>query len=108
MRQTPPADLHRSGADGAYFDHSEQDNLIVQKIESNPKSVGVFGFSCLEENLDKVQSLPMNGVYPTYQNIANFACLGARPMYVYIKKALKRAIPGLASIDLHLSAKAGH
>ena len=81
--------------DGAYVDQGEQDNLIVQKIESNPRSVGVFGFSYLDENVDKVQGLPMNGVDPTYDNIASFAYPGARPLYVYVKKAHMRAIPGL-------------
>jgi len=82
-------------SDGAYVDQGEQDNLIVQKIESNPRSVGVFGFSYLDENADKVQGLPMNGVMPTYDNIASFDYPGARPLYVYIKKAHMRAIPGL-------------
>ncbi|MEM6267761.1 MAG: substrate-binding domain-containing protein, partial [Pseudomonadota bacterium] len=82
-------------SDGAYVDQGEQDNLIVQKIESNPRSVGVFGFSYLDENSDKVQGLPMNGVAPTYDNIASFAYPGARPLYVYVKKAHMRAIPGL-------------
>lgn len=86
-------------SDGAYVDQGEQDNLIVQKIESNPRSVGVFGFSYLDENVDKVQGLPMNGVDPTYENIASFAYPGARPLYVYVKKAHMRAIPGL---DLYL------
>ena len=86
-------------SDGAYVDQGEQDNLIVQKIESNPRSVGVFGFSYLDENTDKVQGLPMNGVDPTYANIASFAYPGARPLYVYVKKAHMRAIPGL---DLYL------
>ena len=86
-------------SDGAYVDQGEQDNLIVQKIESNPRSVGVFGFSYLDENVDKVQGLPMNGVDPTYDNIASFAYPGARPLYVYVKKAHMRAIPGL---DLYL------
>ena len=82
-------------SDGAYVDQGEQVNLIVQKIESNPRSVGVFGFSYLDENTDKVQGLPMNGVDPTYDNIASFAYPGARPLYVYVKKAHMRAIPGL-------------
>lgn len=86
-------------SDGAYIDQGEQDNLIVQKIESNPRSVGVFGFSYLDENVDKVQGLPMNSVDPTYENIASFAYPGARPLYVYVKKAHMRAIPGL---DLYL------
>ena len=82
-------------ADGAYVDQGEQDNLIVQKIEGNPKAVGVFGYSYLEENADKVQGLPMNGVEPTYENIASFDYPGARPLYVYVKKAHLDAIPGL-------------
>ena len=82
-------------SDGAYVDQGEQDNLIVQKIESNPRTIGVFGFSYLDENADKVQGLPMNGVDPTYDNIASFAYPGARPLYVYVKKAHMRAIPGL-------------
>ena len=86
-------------ADGAYVDQGEQDNLIVQKIESNPRSVGVFGFSYLDENKDKVQGLPMNGVDPTYENISSFAYPGARPLYVYVKRAHMRAIPGL---DLYM------
>lgn len=82
-------------SDGAYVDQGEQDNLIVQKIESNPKAVGVFGYSYLEENADKVQGLTMNGVEPTYENISTFAYPGARPLFVYVKKDHMRAIPGL-------------
>ncbi len=81
--------------DGAYVDQGEQDNLIVQKIVGNPRAVGIFGFSYLEENLDKIQDLPMNGVPATYENIASFDYPGARPLYVYVKKAHMRAIPGL-------------
>ncbi|RIV75518.1 substrate-binding domain-containing protein [Pelagerythrobacter aerophilus] len=82
-------------SDGAYVDQGEQDNLIVQKIGNNPKAVGVFGYSYLEENAGKVQGLPMNGVEPTYENISSFEYPGARPLYVYVKKAHLDAIPGL-------------
>ena len=81
--------------DGAFVEQGEQDNLIVQKIESNPQAVGVFGFSYLEENLDRLQDLPVNGVLATYDNIASFKYLGARPLYIYVKKAHLDAIPGL-------------
>ena len=80
--------------DGVYVDQGEQDNLIVQKIEGNPNAVGVFGYSYLEENLDKVQGLPMNGVEPTYENISTFDYPGARPLYIYVKNAHLDAIPG--------------
>ncbi len=82
-------------SDGAYVDQGEQDNLIVQKIESNPNSIGVFGYSYLEENLNRLKGLPMNGVQPTYENIASFDYPGARPLFVYVKKSHINAIPGL-------------
>lgn len=82
-------------SDGAYVDQGEQDNLIVQKIGNNPKAVGIFGYSYLEENASQVQGLPMNGVEPTYENISSFQYPGARPLYLYVKKAHLDAIPGL-------------
>ena len=84
--------------DGGYVDQGEQDNLIVQKIEANPLAVGVFGFSYLEENNDRLQGLAMDGVPPTFDNISSFAYPGARPMFIYIKKAHMRAIPGLDAL----------
>ena len=81
--------------DGAYVDQGEQDNLIVQKIENNPKAVGIFGYSYLEENADKLQALTMDGVAPTYENISTFKYPDARPLYIYVKKAHLDAIPGL-------------
>jgi phosphate transport system substrate-binding protein len=82
-------------SDGKYVDQGEQDNLIVQKIEGNPDAVGVFGYSYLEENLDKIRGETMTGVEPTYDNIASFAYPGARPLYIYVKKAHLDVIPGL-------------
>lgn len=84
-------------SDGGYVDQGEQDNLVVQKIVGNPRTIGIFGFSYLEENGDRVQGLPMNGVDPTYETISNFDYPGARPLFVYVKKAHMRAIPGLES-----------
>jgi phosphate transport system substrate-binding protein len=82
-------------SDGRYVDQGEQDNLIVQKIESNPDAVGIFGYSYLEENLNKLKGETMNGIEPTYENIASFDYPGARPLYIYVKKAHLDVIPGL-------------
>ena len=82
--------------DGAYADTSDNYNLIVQKLESNPKAVGIFGYSYLASNSDKLKPLTMNGVVPSYQSIADFTYPGARPLFIYIKKAHVGAIPGLA------------
>lgn len=81
--------------DGAYVDAGENDNLIVQKIEANPKAMGIFGYSYLEENADKLHGLTINGVEPTYENISSFKYPGARPLFIYVKKAHLDAIPGL-------------
>ncbi len=81
--------------DGAYVDSGENDNLIVQKIAANPNAVGIFGYSFLEENRDKLKDVPLNGVAATYDAIADFSYPGARPLYIYVKSAHLKAIPGL-------------
>ncbi|KLE35635.1 substrate-binding domain-containing protein [Aurantiacibacter luteus] len=81
--------------DGKYVDQGEQDNLIVQKIEGNENAIGIFGYSYLEENADRLQGLHIDGIEPTYDNIASFAYPGARPLYIYVKKEHIGIIPGL-------------
>ena len=82
-------------SDGAYVDAGENDNLIVQKLEMNPGTVGLFGYSYLEHNDKRLKGLALNGVQPTYETIASFRYPGARPMFMYIKNAHLRAIPGI-------------
>ena len=81
--------------DGAYVDAGENDNLIVQKLGANPDALGIFGYSYLEENGDAVRGVAIGGVPPTYQAIADGRYPGARPLYVYVKRAHLRAVPGL-------------
>jgi len=81
--------------DGGYIEAGENDNLIVQKIEANPGTIGIFGYSYLEENAARVKGLPINGVVPTYQTISAFKYPGARPLYIYIKNAHANAIPAV-------------
>ena len=89
------ATCHDIREDGAYVEQGENDNLIVQKIAQNPKAIGVFGYSFLEENADKLKGVPMSGVTPTYDTISDFSYPGARPLYIYVKKAHLGRIPGL-------------
>ncbi|MGF1503472.1 MAG: substrate-binding domain-containing protein [Paracoccaceae bacterium] len=81
--------------DGAYVDAGENDNLIVQKIGANPNAVGVFGYSFLEENQDKIQGATMNGVEPSFDNILTGDYPLARSLYFYIKKAHVGVVPGI-------------
>ena len=81
--------------DGAFIEAGENDNLIVQKLAGNPGTIGVFGYSYLEENAGKLKGLQINGVAPTYQSISAFKYPGARPLYVYVKNAHAGAIPAV-------------
>lgn len=87
---------NRIREDGAYIDAGENDNLIVQKLQSNPNAIGIFGYSYLEENRKNVNGVTVNGVSPNYETIASGAYPGSRPLYLYVKKAHLNAIPGLA------------
>ncbi|MBB6228057.1 substrate-binding domain-containing protein [Polymorphobacter multimanifer] len=89
--------------DGAYVEAGENDNLIVQKLAANPRLLGVFGFSYLEENLDKVKGVPISGVPVTYDNIASFAFPASRPLYVYVKGQHMRAVRGMREFLVELS-----
>lgn len=86
---------HDIREDGAYVDAGENDNLIVQKISQNPKAIGIFGYSFLEENPDSLTGLPLSGVTPTYQTISDYTYPGARPLYIYVKKQHLAAIKSL-------------
>ena len=81
--------------DGAYVDSGENDNLIVQKLAENPKAVGIFGYSFLEENPGRLKGIPIGGVQPTYETIASYKYPGARPLFIYVKKQHLAAIRGL-------------
>lgn len=81
--------------DGKYVDSGENDNLIVQKLGANPNAVGIFGFSFLEENKDTLKDVPINGIQATYETVSTGQYPGARPLFIYVKKAHIAAVPGL-------------
>ncbi len=86
---------HTIREDGAFVETGENDNLIVQKLEANPDSFGIFGFSFLDQNGDKVQGAAVDGVEPTFENIADTQYPVSRPLYFYVKKAHIGKIPGI-------------
>ena len=86
---------HTIREDGAYIEAGENDNLIVQKLEANPNSLGIFGFSFLDQNADVVQGSSIEGNEPTFEAIADGAYPVSRPLYFYVKKAHVGVIPGI-------------
>jgi phosphate transport system substrate-binding protein len=87
---------HTVREDGAFIEAGENDNLIVQKLEANPKAVGIFGFSFLDQNSDKVHGSMVNGVEPEFESIASGEYPVSRSLYFYVKKAHVGSIPGIA------------
>lgn len=81
--------------DGGYVEAGENDVLIVRKIEANRNAFGVFGFSFLDQNADKIQGAKIEGVEPTFDNIADGSYSVSRPLFVYVKKAHVGTIPGM-------------
>ncbi|MDE0415611.1 MAG: substrate-binding domain-containing protein [bacterium] len=82
--------------DGAFIEAGENDNLIVQKLEADPDAFGIFGFSFLDQNINKIQGAVMNGVEPTFDNIAFGDYPVSRSLYFYVKNAHLDLVPGIA------------
>ena len=84
--------------DGAFVEAGENDNLLVQKVSGNPGTLGILGFSYLEQNADKVRPVKIGGISPTEQTIADLSYPGARKLYVYIKGEHMAAKPKLRDL----------
>ncbi len=82
--------------DGGYVEAGENDNLIVQKLTANPNAVGIFGYSFLEENLDKLKGAVVAGVAPSYETVSSGKYPASRPLFIYVKKQHVGVIPGIA------------
>ncbi|MCW8831021.1 MAG: substrate-binding domain-containing protein [Gammaproteobacteria bacterium] len=81
--------------DGPVVEAGENDALIVQKLEANHDSFGIFGFSYLENNSDKIQAATIEGVEISLESIQSYEYPIARPLFFYVKKAHIGVIPGL-------------
>tara|TARA_B100000575_G_C23084544_1_gene624989 strand:- start:16 stop:1074 length:1059 start_codon:yes stop_codon:yes gene_type:complete len=98
---------HTIREDGLFVEAGENDNLIVQKIRANPKALGIFGFSFLDQNADVVQGSIIDDYEPTFEAIADGGYPISRPLYFYAKAAHVGAIPGMrAFLDEFTSTRA--
>ncbi|WP_170391531.1 substrate-binding domain-containing protein [Ruegeria arenilitoris] len=85
----------RMRTDGPFVEAGENDNLIVQRLEADPNAVGIFGYSFLYENLDKLKPVTIEGVEPNADTIADKSYPVSRPLYFYVKNAHRGVIPNL-------------
>ncbi len=89
------AACHTVREDGPYIEAGENDNLIVQKLDNNANALGIFGFSFLEQNDDKVQGSEIEGTAPEFDTIADGSYPISRPLFFYVKNAHVKSIPGM-------------
>lgn len=88
-------DCSRMRQDGNFVEAGENDNLIVQRLEADPNTIGIFGYSFLFENLDKLKGVNIGGVEPDLETIASFDYPIARPLFFYVKNAHRGVILGM-------------
>ena len=81
--------------DGAYVEAGEQDNLIVKKLQSDPNTFGIFGFSYLDQNMDVLQGAIIDGNEPSFENIADGKYSISRALYFYVKHSHLDIVPGV-------------
>ena len=91
--------------DGAYIEVGEDNNLIVQRLTATPTLVGIFGYSFLEQNLDRVQGASIDGKPPTFENISSGDYPLSRPLYFYVKKAHIGNVHGIAEYVAEFSGE---
>lgn len=92
--------------DAAYVPSGENDNLIVQKLTKDADSLGIFGYSFLIENKDRIQGVTIDGVAPTPETVSSGKYPISRSLFFYVKNQHIGKIPGLAEyVDLFLSEK---
>ena len=89
------AACHTIREDGKFIEAGENDNLIVQKLEANRNALGIFGYSFLDQNYDKVQGSLIDGQVPEFEAIADGVYPISRPLYFYVKNAHIGVIPGI-------------
>lgn len=82
--------------DGAYIEAGEQDNLIVQKLQEDTETFGIFGFSYLDQNSDTLQGAKLDGVAPTFEAIADGSYKASRALFMYVKHQHVGVVPGIA------------
>ena len=97
---------HTVREDGAWIDSGENDNAILQTLTRTPGSLGVFGFSFLEQNLDTVKAETIDGIAPSPQTISDGSYPLARSLYLYVKKAHIGVTPGLQEFLIEFTSEA--
>jgi len=87
--------FHEIRQDGVYVPSGENDNLIVQKLTKDTAALGIFGYSYLAENTDKIGAATVEGVAPAPETVQNGSYKLSRSLYFYIKQSHIKKVPGM-------------
>ncbi len=96
----------RMRTDGPFVEAGENDNLIVSKLTANPSALGVFGFSFLDQNADKVKGAMVGGVAPEFELIADGSYPVSRALFFYVKQAHIGVVPGIEEFVAEFTSEA--
>jgi phosphate transport system substrate-binding protein len=81
--------------DGAFAASGEDDQRTATQLIVNPGAIGVFGYSYLEGEGDRLRGIPLDGVAPSGEAIVSGRYAGARPLFVYVKADQADRVGGL-------------
>ena len=96
---------HLIRSDGKFIEAGENDNLIVKKLKSNPKALGIFGFSFLSENKDSIKAATIDNITPSFDSIVKGSYKISRPLYIYFKGEHLDLIPGMREFAKEVISK---
>jgi len=82
--------------DGRWIDAGENDNAIVQTLVNTPDAFGVFGYSFLDQNYDRLYGVSIDGVAPEFDAISDGTYPVSRSLFFYVKNQHAAIVPGLA------------
>ena len=94
-KKTYKANCSALREDGAVTEVGENDNLIIEKLADNSDRFGIFGYSFLDQNRDRVQGSIVDGVGPSMDTIADGSYKVSRPLFFYVKKEHIGVVPGI-------------
>lgn len=97
---------HAVREDHVYIEAGENDNLIVQKLSANPNAFGIFGFSFLDQNTDKLQGSKVDGTAPTFEGISDGSYPVSRPLFFYVKNSHVGKVPGIMEFLTEFTSEA--
>jgi len=86
---------HQVRQDGVYVPSGENDNLIVQKLVKDKDALGIFGYSYLAENSDRIAAATIGGIAPSPEAVQSGSYKLSRSLYFYIKKSHINSVPGM-------------